>query len=365
MRPLLVDLEMQWRGGQNQVLLLLKGLRARGHQPELVAAKGSALEERARVCGVPVYSASRGLLRLPAARRIHTLVRSGRFDLIHVNESQALTAAWLARTHRALPLIISRRVGYPLGKSVVSRMRFQAARWIIANSQWVADQVAGSGVSREKIKVVFEGVEIPQTPSAELRMQARARWGVMDNAPLLGCVAVLSPDKGQEMLIRALPPLRKQFPACRLLLAGDGPCRRDLHRLAEELGVEDAVIFAGFVKEIEMVYAALDIFLFPALFEGLGTSLLAAMSHGVPSIAFERCAFGEIIQHEKNGLLMKTAGHEGMQNAAARLLLEAEFAQKLGAAGRQRIEETFSTENMVRETIRVYSEAAPDRAQER
>lgn len=362
MKPLLVDLETQWRGGQNQVLLILKGLRARGHEPELVAAQGSALEERVRACGVPVHSVSRGLLRLPAARRIHAFVRSGQFDLIHVNEPHALTAAWLARAHRALPLIVSRRVGYPLGKSVFSRVRFQASRRIIANSQWVAEQAARSGVSRDKLTVIYEGVEIPRALSAEVRMQARARWGLMDNAPLLGCVAVLSSDKGQELLIRALPALRKEFPGCRLLLAGDGPCLRELQRLAKELGVEDAVIFAGFVKEVEMVYAALDVFLFPAMFEGLGTSLLAAMSYGVPSIAFERCAFGEIIEHEKNGLLVKTTNHQGMQDATTRLLRDAAFACEIGTAGRRRIEDRFSTDHMVEETVRVYTEARQSRA---
>jgi len=120
-KPLLVDLETAWRGGQNQALLLLKGLHARGHEPELVAAKGSALGERAAASGVPVHLVSRGLLRLPAAWKIRALVRSGRFHLVHANEAHAISAAWLARAHRLVPFLVSRRVGYPIGKNRLAR----------------------------------------------------------------------------------------------------------------------------------------------------------------------------------------------------------------------------------------------------
>lgn len=189
-----------------------------------------------------------------------------------------------------------------------------------------------------------------------MRQKARARWGVTNNAPLLGCVGVLLPDKGQQWLIQALPALRKQFPNCRLLLAGEGPSRAALEESARSLGVNDAVIFAGFVKEIESVYAALDLFLFPSMFEGLGTSLLAAMSYGIPSIAFDRCAFGEIVKSEKSGLLIEASNVKAIQQAASRLLGDASFAKIIGSAGRERIIEKFSADEMVNKMLRVYEE---------
>ena len=77
-KPLLVDLETAWRGGQNQALLLLKGLRELGHAPELVAANSSALGERAAAAQIPVHYVSRGFFRLPAARKIRSLLRQRR-----------------------------------------------------------------------------------------------------------------------------------------------------------------------------------------------------------------------------------------------------------------------------------------------
>jgi L-malate glycosyltransferase len=358
--PLLVDLETEWRGGQNQMLLTLKGLHARGYSAELVAAEGSILSARAQAIGVTVHKVSRGLLRIPATLKIFDLTKTGRFNLVHVNEAHALTAAWLARAHRHLPLAVSRRVGYSIGKSRIAQARYIAAARIIAISHWVARQLADAGVPRDKMAVVYEGVEIPPLPTAETRARARSRWNISADTPLLGNVGVLLPDKRQEWLIRALATIRKISRDCRLLLAGNGPCRARLEKLTRELGLADAVIFAGFVKDIETVYSALDVFLFPAQFEGLGTSLLAAMSYGIPSIAFNACAFGEIIEDGKSGILVENQSLPGIERAITRLLHDQQSARRMGETGRKRIEEVFSADRMVEQTIRIYAEVCAE-----
>ena len=169
-------------------------------------------------------------------------------------------------------------------------------------------------------------------------------------------MGVLSPDKGHELLIRALAELRKEYSGCRLLLVGDGPSRPMLEGLAQELGVSEAVIFAGFVTDIESVYPALDAFLFPSSFEGLGTSLLAAMSYEVPSVAFRCCAFGEIIENEKSGLLVEPGNVADIVKAVTRLLHDREFARAIGAAGRERIRQIFSSDHMAQEMKKAYRE---------
>jgi glycosyltransferase involved in cell wall biosynthesis len=356
MIPLLVDLETEWRGGQNQFLLLLRGLRERGHAAELVAARGSALGERAGQAGVCVHYVSREWLRVPASLAIRNFISSGRFDLVHVNESHALSGAWMAGAHRRLPLVIARRVGFPLGQGYFSRARFNAAARIVASSKWVAEQAEASGAPKEKLAVIYEGVEIPPPIDAAQRQSDRARWGIEPADQLLGCAGVLHEGKGQEWVIRALARLRAEFPNGKLLLAGEGPERGHLEQLVSELELKDAVIFAGFVREIEAFYRSLDVFIFPALFEGLGTSLLAAMGHGVPSVTYFGCALGEIVENGKSGLQVAPKDPEALADALRTVLREPGFAAKLGAAGRQRILELFSADRMVDETLRLYRE---------
>jgi L-malate glycosyltransferase len=356
MIPLLVDLEREWRGGQNQFLLLLKGLYERGHAAELLTAKGSSLGHRAEKAGICVHHTSRHSLRITAARKVRRLMSDGRFDLVHVNESHALSAAWMAGAHRRVPLLVSRRVGFPLGTGYFSRARFRAATRIVANSNWVAEQAAASGAPKQKLVVIYEGVEIPPLPSVAARRADRMRWRIGEQDRLLGCAGVLLEDKGQEWVIRALAQLRQEFPKLKLLLAGEGPDRERLQKLAADLQVTDAVIFAGFVKDVESFYRAIDVFVFPVSFEGLGTSLLAAMAQGVPSVTYFGCALGEIVEDGKSGMQVEPRNAEALAEALRKILRDDNLAAQIGKVGRCRIESIFAADRMVDETLRLYRE---------
>lgn len=357
MIPLIVDLEMEWRGGQNQALLLLKGLYERGHAAELLTAKGSSLGHRAKKAGIYVHEVSRGGFRLTAARKIRWLMSDGRIDVVHANEAHAVTALWLAGAHRRVPFVISRRVGFPLNKGWIARKRYYAARFVVANSEWVAEQVVASGVPREKLRVVYEGVEIPDLLTAKARAAARATFGIGPAEKLLGCVGAVQADKGHEFVIRALCKLQTEFSNCKLLIAGKGEYLPQLEALVKELALQDRVIFAGFQKEIATVYEALDVFVFPSLFEGLGTSLLAAMSYGVPSVTFFGCALGEIVENGKSGIQVEARNVDEIVKAIALLLGNAALAERMGWAGRERVMEKFSADKMVEEMLDVYGAA--------
>ncbi len=356
MKILLVDLETEWRGGQNQALLLLKGLRARGHAVSLVAPAGSPLQQRASAAGIAVLAVNASFLRVHAAILLKRLTQEQGYDIVHVNEPHALTAAWLARAHRRAPLVVSRRVGYPIGRNYFARLRYDAAARIIAISKWSAERVARSGIPESKIAIVCEGIEIPARISSEQREKARARWDIPGDAPLLGCVGVLSPDKGQEWLIRALAELRKEFRSTKLLLAGDGPCLERLHKLAQDVGVSDAVILAGFVKDVESVYAALDIFLLPSFFEALSNALMSAMAHAIPSIAFNSGGPAEVIEDGKSGMLVEPANAGALCEMIAKILIDPTLANELSEGARKRIQENFSADRMVEGMLRVYRE---------
>jgi glycosyltransferase involved in cell wall biosynthesis len=220
----------------------------------------------------------------------------------------------------------------------------------------VADQAVASGAHRDKIRVVYEGAQMPSALTSAQRSEARQRWGIPDGTPLLGCVGVLLPDKGQEWLIRALVEVRKDFPDARLILAGDGPSRGDLEKLAAQLNLSRAVVFPGFVRDVEAVYAALDVFLLPSFFEAFNNSLLAAMAYEIPSIAFSRGALTEIIEDERSGLFVSGPDVSEISSAAKRILHDPQLARALGQAARVRVAENFTADHMVEATLKVYAD---------
>jgi glycosyltransferase involved in cell wall biosynthesis len=360
MRPLLVELGRNYRGGQHQAFLLLKGLLARGHAPELITLHDSLLAQRAQGANVRVHRVNRRWRRLAASLVIRKLVSRHGVEIVHANEPHALTAAWLARAHRRVPLIASRRVIFPLSRSAVSLARYRATARIVAVSQHAASAVEASGLPPGQITVISDGVPIPKVRSAEEREAARRSLGIEPQALLVGCVAALTPDKGQEILIRALSAIRMRFPHCQLLLAGDGPCRGKLARLAREHGMVDAVHFAGFVEDVDDLYAAFDLFAFPAQAEALGTALLSAMAHGLPVTAIARGGISEVVEDGINGLLVKDLDPESFASAIARLIVHPDEATRLGRAARETILARFSADRMVEETLSLYEHLVAD-----
>jgi glycosyltransferase involved in cell wall biosynthesis len=356
MIPLIVDLETEWRGGQSQILLLLRGLYERGHAAELIAVRGSPLAKRARTANIYVHSVPKSAARLRAAIKIRSALADGRIEVVHVNEPHALTAAWLAGAGRRVPLVNSRRVAYPLGKSWLSRARYLSAARILAVSQFVKKSIVESGIPAERIAVIYEGVKVHNAPSAAQRSQARKRWGIGEQEMLFGCVGYLLPEKGQEFAVRAMVEVRAKFPRARLLLAGQGPCRSQLESLARDLGAADAVIFAGFVEEIAQVYRALDAFVFPSLAEPLGTSLLAAMGWGLPVVGVASGGVPEYVEDGVSGLLVERAEHELIAAAMVRVLGETGLAARLGLGARARIASRLTVDHMVDQTVEVYRE---------
>jgi glycosyltransferase involved in cell wall biosynthesis len=356
------DLGRQWRGGQSQALLLMKGLRDRGHRAELVCLQGSPLERRAEAEGICVHAVRPQFARAHAALKISKALERIKPDIVHTHEAHALTAAWLARANRHAGVAASRRLAYPLGPNRVSLARYRRVSRVLAVSRFVAESVVQSGIARENVIVVYDGVEIPLAVSADEHARAREHWGVGEAQRLLGCVGYLLPEKGQELLIRAWPAVQQQAPSCRLLLAGEGPSRPKLEGLSRELGVAESVRFAGLVENVREVYAALDFFLFPSLAEPLGSSMLAAMSHGLATVAQARGAVPEVITHAENGLLVEGPNPDQFGSAILRLLRKPERARRLGAAARRTIEEKFSAASMVEETLRVYEEIIEERA---
>ena len=355
MRVLYVDLEREWRGGQSQALLTLIGLRERGHDVELLAAQDSPLAKRAAEAGITVHQAARFALRAWAARALRSLLAYGRFELVHLNEPHALTAAWMAGARKRAPLLLSRRIGFPLQKSAISRARYRAVERFVANSKDVAQSLIDSGIAADRISIVNEGVKILPLRTPEQRSSARKSWGVREDEFLFGCVSVFVPEKGQRHLIEALPLVRARHPEARLLLAGDGACRAELETLAKQLGQTEAVLFPGFVNDVEQVYAALDAFVFPSEFEGLGTALQAAMAAGLPCISTKRGALREVVDGERTALVAEPSGKE-FAAMMLRLINDEVLRKNLAEAGRHEVEQRFSAGRMVENTIRVYED---------
>lgn len=357
MKVLHVDTRPDWRGGQHQIFITMRGQRERGHDAQLLTRRGSPLERRASAAKFSVHTFAPRLARFDALLCLREMLDQQSFDVVHAHDPHALSAAWLARAHRRAALVVSRRVAYPIGRTWPALERYRAAHRIIAVSRFVAQSVLASGIEGRRVGVVHDGVEIPAATSAAVREAARRHWNIPDATILLGCVGYLLPEKGQELLIRVMPLVLTEFPNCRLLLAGDGPLRARLEGLVVDLELQNAVIFAGFVEDTASVYRALDAFVFPSLAEPLGSSLLAAMAHGLPAVAVSSGGVPEIIENDRDGVLVAHPKEEGLARAICDLLADSPKMRRLGGAAREKISREFTAAQLAENTLHEYLKA--------
>jgi glycosyltransferase involved in cell wall biosynthesis len=120
------------------------------------------------------------------------------------------------------------------------------------------------------------------------------------------------------------------------------------------------VLFPGFVDDVAQVYAALDAFVFPSEFEGLGTALQAAMAAGLPCISTKRGALGEVVDHERTALVVEPDGKE-FGEAMLKIIVDGGLRKTISEAGRREAEQRFSAGQMVGNTIRVYEDVLEKR----
>lgn len=132
------------------------------------------------------------------------------------------------------------------------------------------------------------------------RKDARAEFGLSDSTFLIGNIGRFSPQKNQVFLLRAFASVAKRCPDSKLLLVGVGPLEADIHAEAERLGLTDHVIFLKNRSDTERLYAAMDAFAFPSLYEGLGIVLVEAQANGLPCVISERipreAVYGENVE---------------------------------------------------------------------
>jgi glycosyltransferase involved in cell wall biosynthesis len=281
-------------------------------------------------------------------------VEERRIDVIHANEPHALSSAWFARAHRAVPVVVSRRIALPISQAHFSRARYLAAAHIVAVSHFVEQSVLTSGFPAARVLVIYDGVSIPAEFSKARRESARKELGIPLDHPCVGNVAAFVPEKGHELLITAFAQLRKRISACILLLRGDGPERLNLESLVQKLQLAGSVKFLPSRVDSETVFTASDVFAFPSHEEPLGSALLAAMAHGLPVVATGRGGIPEVVEGGKNGILLDALDPEIFASALASLIERRDESKRLGDAARETIIDRFSANRMVQETLDLY-----------
>ncbi len=227
-----------------------------------------------------------------------------------------------------------------------------AADRIIVNAEMLRPQ----GRAGERTDVIPSGVDTERFQPTSDRGAAKLRLGLDAALPVIGTVGRLEPRKGTATLLAAVAAMRDAGrPAISTLIVGDGPLRDALAAEAERLRITSQVRLLGDRAEVREVLDALDAFVLPSRTEGMSNALLEAMAMGLPVVATAVGGNPEVIADGRSGVLVPADDPAAMAAAVARVLDDASFAARLGAAARRTVEERYGARSMVRRLEAVYA----------
>ncbi len=306
-RILHVDSERPWRGGQNQILLLMRRQRARGDDPVLAAPPDAVLSERAKAEGFSVRPvAMRGTWDMASVIALARIMREVRPDVVHWHAARAHAIGAMASLLEAAPArVLSRRVQFPVRRSLGSLLLYALpVDRIAAISSAVRAALVRSGVDAAKIEVVPSGIDPAPEAGPAQRLALRRTFGIEEGTVLAITVSALAAGKGHRRLLSAVAAASVRAPMLRLWVAGSGPLERELREQAGALGLEARVQFLGFRTDIQALLHAADFFCLATQSEGLGSSILEAMAAGLPVVATRVGGIPEIVEEERTGILV-------------------------------------------------------------
>ncbi len=356
-----IDTARTWRGGQNQVLLTVLGLRSAGHRAILVAHPDGDLARRAAEGHDLVRLAPRYEVDLSTAWRLSRVIKQYGPDIVHAHDPHAVAVASLALSLGAPvprpPLVAARRVDFHMRGNSFSRWKYRQVDCFIAASDAIRQMLVADGIPPSSVVTIHEGIDVERVISTAPAAIHQELW-LPTNAPIVGNVGALVPHKGQRYLVEAASLVLREVPDARFVVLGEGELRAALERQVAEAHLEKHVFLPGFRADVLAMHRAFDLFAMPSVTEGLGTSVLDAMAASKAVVATRAGGIPEVVVDKDTGFVVEPRDSRAMAAPIVRLLLDAGLRKRMGDAGLARVRAGFSAERMVAATLATYERLA-------
>jgi len=328
-----------FRGGERQTQLLIEELSQLHYQQKLLVRKGSELTKRCKdIQNLEIIEISKPY--------IFSLAQIKGTTLLHAHETKALQFAYFVNILKKIPYIVTRRVDNPIKQNFLNSQMYSKAFVAVALSNAIKREIlkVAPDAKTEVIPSAFTNTIVNQEKAEVIKSR-------FDGKFLIGNVGALDDKhKGQSYLIEAAKMLEKSHPDIHFLFVGKG---EDEEKLKEQAKLLTNITFEGFVNNVNDYISSFNLFVFPSNNEGLGSILLDVMQLQVPIIATNVGGIPDIIENEKNGLLIPAKNPNAIKESILRLYNDAIFAEQLAKNAYKDIDK-YSTQNMASAYTKIY-----------
>lgn len=318
--------------------------------------------------GIPVYALGEhgGGADYLAAFRMRRLLRTLRPDVVQTHNTQALVEGGVGAVLAGAPVLIhtdhARRYPDKLRYLVAEHLVARAAYRVVGVSGRTTDELARHvRIPRRKLVTIPNGIDGSPMAVPFDHAARRRELGIPADAPIIGSVARLAPQKGLGFLLDAMPAVLARHPRAVLLLVGEGESRAELEAQAAALGVGDRVRFTGMRRDTADLVRLMDIFALSSVWEGLPLTILEAMAAGRPVVATDVGGVATAVTHGVTGLVVDPMRAELLAAALGELLADPARCREYGDAGAREFTARFSAAAMAEAYGALYRRALHER----
>lgn len=350
--------EKSWRGGEQQIAYLLKYSREHNVDAAILSRKGTPMSDWCKQNDFQFEETGfKNGLDLSTALKIKSYAVQIGADAIHVHSGKGHSLAYLsAKLGLKTPIIVHRRVDFELKSSGPSLRKYNhpSVKAIICVSDTIRKMVQKKIESPNRAQTVYSGIDFsrftyPKTKTGFLNDE----FAIPSAKLLVANISALAPHKDYPTFLKAVKAYSKIGDDCHFLIVGDGKLRAELEDLSRSLGIGNLVTFTGFRKDIPQVFQELDLFLITSETEGLGTTVIDALYHGLPVIATKGGGIPELVRMNKEGVLSEVGDSQSIAEAIDKLAKNEMLRTEMGNCAHQR-SQSFSSDAMGQGVLNVY-----------
>jgi glycosyltransferase involved in cell wall biosynthesis len=368
MRPLpilhIVPKLSTWGGVGNQLLLLLKNYSRDEFLPIVCSLRdkgvvGKEIEDLGLEVVCLNIDFKRGFY-WTVVKELRTLMKQRNIQIVRTHEYRANLHGRLAALLAKVPCIVGsvhnvyNARDKKLNRRILNRYFGIFTDKVVAVSEEVKKEIVRyDSVPENKVAVIYNGVDRKRFMDIDAQ-SVRSEFHIPKSTPVIGTVGRFFPQKGQKYLLEAVAKVRNKFPHIAVFVIGDGSLKEELQDHTKNLNIEQNIIFTGVRRDIPALLGAMDIFIFPSLWEGFGNALVEAMAAGKPIIATDIPSVREILDSGKSGIVVPPANSEAIARSLELLLSNRALAENLGNAARERALSSFTIDSTVRGYTSLY-----------
>ena len=322
-----------------------------------------SLSQDVQVHTYPLHGSFYSCRSILSQFRLMKDIRKRQFDVVHTYgwypNVFAIPASRLARR----PTIIAsiRDAGAYMTKTKIRALKIvcRLADCVLANSSAGRNWLIEQGVKEQKIEVIPNGIVLPPRPERASGLSPlRKEFSIPAGTPVCACVGRLVSGKGIDFYLHAARIVLERGRDVRFLMIGaGGPVenyRSELEMLAQQLRLDQRVIFTGQRQDVPEILRDVDIVVHPSLTEGLSNVILEAMAASIPVVATRVGGNPELVEDGRTGFLVPVENAGEIANAICRLLDQPEMAHAFGERARRRVVDEFAIDRMLSKTEALY-----------